>query len=547
MSKPMVVTLPFVLLLLDFWPLRRLKFNWPEIQWTQMIALIREKASFFVLSFLGCLVTYQGVKAGGNIIPADMVPWSLRLANVPISYVRYIGKLFWPTNLVILYPMPDLWLFWQTVVAVFLLLTISVFVLVQLRAAPYLAVGWFIFLGTLVPTIGFVQVGFQSIADRYTYIPFFGLFIAVVWGVADLCARLKLPTPLLNTISALVLATCGVLSWNQAGYWRNGTALWSHCLQVAPDSVIVRYNLGLALQTAGKIPEAMEEYRKVLQAKPDHLDANLNLGTAFIFYGQMAQASNYFAKVLRLKPDYSKAHANMGLALRSLDDYQGAMLHCAEAIRLAPAEFGAYLDMARSLSGLDRHSEALYYFTESLRRNPGAPQIHYELGLELLKLGRLQEAASSFGKAVILAPPWPDAHLQLAITLAAEGQLPAATAQYREALKLQPDSTTALNNLAWILATSGDTTLGDGNEAVRLAEHACQLTACKQTVFIGTLAAAYAEAGNFDKAAAASQKACDLATSLGETNLLERNRALLQQFKNHKPYRDLAAPLESRL
>jgi tetratricopeptide (TPR) repeat protein len=546
MSKPMVVTLPFVLLLMDYWPLQRFDLRPADLALKKLQNLLLEKLPFFGLSLACSIVTYFGVKAGGNLLPTDMVPLGLRLANVPISYVRYIGKMFWPTNLVVLNPMPTHWPLWQVLLSFLLLIAISAFVLRNSRSVPYLVFGWFMFLGVLVPMIGLVQVGFHSIADRYTYIPLLGLFVAVVWAIADLFSSRRWRLAPLAILTGLVLATCSALTWRQTGYWQNGLTLWTHCLAAAPETAIARYNLGLALQTAGKIEPAMAEYQKALRLKPDHLDANLNIGTSLLLLGRTAEATNYFAKALELKPDYAKAHANLGVALRELGDYNGAMAQCAEAIRLAPAEFGAYVDMARSLSALGRSQEAVYYFSEALRLNPSIPQIPFYFGLDLLKLGRVEEACRSFQQAVRLGPNWADAHTQLAEALASKGANHQAITEYHEALKLNADSVAALNNLAWMLATSSDASLRDGAEAVRLAEQACRLTSWKQTVFIGTLAAAYAQVGDFEKAVATSKQACDLAASLSETNLLRRNQELLRQFENHQPCREPNLGLQSR-
>jgi tetratricopeptide (TPR) repeat protein len=538
MSKPMAMTLPFVLLLLDYWPLERLELDVAKSPWNAFGSLLREKFPFFALTLASCFVTYVGVKAGGNFLSAEKVSWSLRLSNVPVSYARYLGKLVWPADLVVLYPMPQHWVFWQVAGAVLLLVGLTIWVVLRARSAPYLVVGWFFFLGVLVPTIGLLQVGFQSIADRYTYIPFIGLFIAVVWALAEATKGRPWRTPLLFTLTVSTLAVCSLLTWHQADFWRNSLNLWTHCVSVTPENAIARYNLGYVLQYQGKLEQAKDHYLQALRLRPDHLEANLNLGTLLVLDRKMVEATNYFVKTLRLKPDYAAAHANMGLALRELGDYDGAMAHCAEAIRLNPTRFEPFNDMARSLSARGRSADSLYYYSESLQRNPANPQTHFYLGLDQLTLGQINEAVSSLNEAVRLAPGWPDAHLQLAIALAASGATSNAVAQYREALRLDSSLPVALNNLAWILATHPDSAVRNGAEAVRLAEQACDRTAWKQTLFIGTLSAAYAEAGNFEKAVATSQKACVLASSLGETNLFARNQELLRQFQNHQPCRD---------
>jgi len=540
MSKPMLITLPFVLLLLDYWPLNRLEIN-------TALPRLSEKLPFFALTIASTAISYWGVQAGGNILSADAVPWGLRLANVPVSYARYLINMVWPVNLAILYPLPNYWPVWQVAGALALVVGVSVLALVQARSTPYLLVGWFIFLGVLFPTIGLVQAGLQSIADRYTYIPSIGLFLAVVWGLGDCAQKWHQRPPLVGGMVALVLAACGFMTWRQAAYWRDGLTLWTHCVAVtSEENVTGVFNRGYALQLEGKDDDALKDYRKIIQNQPEHpqanrndyLYANLNLGAILVGRGQMAEATNYFQRALQLRPDEPKAHANLGLALRELGDLNGAITQCAEAIRLDPGEFAPFFDMGLALSALGQRKEAIYYLSEALRRNPGAAQLHFHLGSELLRAGEAEPAIASLGEAVRLAPGWPEAHLQLADALTAKGDPTEAAAQYREAIRLKPSLTAAVNNLAWILATCPDGKLRDGPEAVRLAEQACEQTAWKETFLIGTLSAAYAETGQFEKAVEISRKACELADTLGQTNLLARNRQFLLKFQSHEPYRE---------
>jgi tetratricopeptide (TPR) repeat protein len=536
MSKPMLMTLPFVLLLLDYWPLQRFQIEKQELRIKNLLPLVREKLPFFVLTIASCAISYLGVKAGGNILSAETVPWGLRLANVPVSYARYLLKIAWPTKLMVLYLMPNHLPFWQVAGAVLLLVVITTLAVIRARSAPYLIVGWFIFLGILVPTIGLVQAGLQSIADRYTYIPSIGLFVALVWALSRASLHWRLPKNVLFATGVLVMAVLGMMTWRQARYWRDSMALWGHCVAVSPDNAIAHYNLGYALEVAGKQKEAMAQYQEALRLKPDHVNANVNLGTIYILDNHMVEATNYLATALRLKPDSAAAHANMGLALRELGDYKATIEHCNEAIRLEPAGAAPFLDMARALSALGRSDESLAYYLESLHRSPER-RVYYFYGLELLKLGRIDEAIENLGEAVRLAPDWPDAHLQMAVALGAKGAMQETIAQYRQVLSLDPSSALALNNLSWILATHPDPAFRNGVEAVQLAQQACERTSWRRTVFIGTLSAAYAEDGQFEKAVETSRRACELAGSLGETNLLVRNQALLLKFQSREKYR----------
>jgi protein O-mannosyl-transferase len=437
MSKPMLVTLPFVLLLLDYWPLQRLRL---KTQDSRLKTLLVEKLPFFALTAASCAITYMGVKAGGSILSAERVPWALRLENVPVSYVRYLAKMIWPADLIALYPMPNHWAGWQVGGSVLILVLISLFVALQYRSAPYLIVGWLFFLGVLVPTIGVVQAGFQSIADRYTYIPSIGIFIAFVWAAAEwakgrsnantrmaslgvshsiLGPQVEGATGERNVRPAFVVGMAGValllccyLTWLQLGTWRNSLSLWTHCLAVCPNNVVAHYNLGYVFQHSERTSEAMDQYREALRLKPDHADANLNLGIALIGSQRAQEATNYLAAALRTKPDYARAQGAMGLALLELKDYAGAVVHCAEAIRLDPDAFGPYVDMGRALSAQGKSDDALRYYAEGLRLNPAVAGTQYYLGLEWMKRGMFEQACSSFGEAVRLAPTWAEARAQ---------------------------------------------------------------------------------------------------------------------------------------
>jgi Flp pilus assembly protein TadD len=411
MSKPMVLTLPFVLFLLDYWPLARFQLTTESLKSKAIIPLVAEKIPFCVLTAFSCAISYWGVKAGGSIFSAQQVSWGLRLTNVPVSYARYLGKMIWPTDLVALYPMPSHWAGWQVGGAVVVLALISLVVALRARSAPYLIVGWLFFLGILVPIIGIVQAGFQSIADRYTYIPSIGIFIGVVWAAAEWGSTRSRVT-LLTGAAAVVLLLCGYVTWVQAGYWRNSFTLWTHCLAVCPDNFVARYNLGYVLQHSGKTSEAIEQYRAALRLKPDHLDANLNLGIALIGSSRALEATNYLATAVRIKPGYARAQGALGLALYELGDYAGAVTHCAEAIRLDPDTFGPYVDMGRALSAQGKSDEALRYYAEGLRLSPGLAQTHYHLGLEWMKRSAFEQAEASFGEAVRLAPGWAEARAQ---------------------------------------------------------------------------------------------------------------------------------------
>ena len=546
MVKPMVITLPFVLLLLDFWPLQRWSL---ETARQQLPRLVKEKIPFFILTAAGCVLAYVSVEAGGSIIDSAKVPFGERLATVPITYVRHLVNAFWPAGLMPVYA-PETLAWWKTAGALGILAVISVFALAALRKMPWLPVGWCVFLGMLVPVIGFVAVSLQPLADRYAYLPSTGLFIAATWCLAIGAKALRLPIFAQACGATVVVLLLAGLTWVQTGYWRDSLTLWSRCLELHPASTIALYNKGLALQEANRHEEAIHYYRETLRLKPEHLDANLNLGVALLALRQPAMATNAFAAALNLQPGYSKALGNMGAALFELGDIEGALRYSADAIKTDPALFGPHVILGRGFSAKGDSQQAIQCFIQALKLNPASPQTHHLLGLELLSSGRPGEAEIQLREAIKIAPRWADPRFRLAAELARQGRVQEAVQEYRAGLRCNPESPEALNNLAWILATCPSPAVRDGAEAVKLAWAACQLTSHKEPVLIGTLAAAYAESGEFDKAQAAALRAASLARAAGDTNLAALNESLLAKYSRNEPHRETAAqgrqPGESR-
>jgi Tfp pilus assembly protein PilF len=444
MSKAMIVTLPAVCLLLDFWPLRRVTIGTLKTEW---FGLIREKIPLFILSAFSSKLTFANMQAQNNILSGTTHSWSFSFCNAMVSYIRYIGKTFWPTDLIIAYPMPDLWEFWQIAGSVLLLLVISLAALRYARTIPYLGFGWFMFLVTLLPVIGVVSMSNQAIADRYTYIPSIGFFVVLVWGGADVALRLKLPGIIPQGIAAAVLLACGMVARGQVAYWRNSSVLWEHCTKISPTDSYALYGLGWTLQAEGKIEEAMEKYRAALDSKPNHLNATLNLGVCYAMQTNYQEATNWFAKAIRLKPDYSKARSGMGLALFELGDMQGALDQSTEAVRLDPQNLVLHITRGRALGALGRGDEAREVFHQILQGNPAQVDARYYLGVEMLNESDFTSAAKTFLDVISIAPKRTDARCQYAVALTHLGQKDKAAESYREALELDPRCSAALNGL----------------------------------------------------------------------------------------------------
>jgi tetratricopeptide (TPR) repeat protein len=580
MSKPMLVTTPFVLLLLDLWPLGRLGLLRPknfdssnaETRIVPIKRLLSEKLPFFALVLISSVITYLGVRAANNLVSSEAFPWSLRLANTPISYVRYLWKTISPANLAVFYPMPAQWELWSVIAAAVVLAGVSLFAVLRTRTAPYLLVGWLIFLGILVPTIGLVSVGWQSIADRYTYIPLIGVFVALVWGGAEVLIRWRVPTRYVLAGSASLLLACAVLSWFQVRHWRNSFTLWNHCVAVTRDNPVAHFGWGWALQESGRGAEAIEHYREALRIKPDHLNANHNLGLALSELGQYTEATNYFGKALRISPNYAEANIGMGHALYQLKEFSEAGNHYARALqsvsnhvptlrayalallgsgrfedavaqsdralRLDPEDAWSHFSKGRGFSALGLSEASVDCYKAALAINPEFAETHYRLGLEWKKQGQLDRAASSFAEALHIQPSSHAVHLEIAELLERQKKFGDSLAHYREALRLHPESPIILNRLAWSLATCPEANLRNGTEAIQLAERACKDTADKEPAYVGTLAAAYAEMGQFDKAVALAQKAFHAAVAAGQTNLSARQQEMLKRFTDRQPYHE---------
>lgn len=544
LSKPMVVTLPFVLLLLDYWPLNRIA-DWglrigdlKARRHDSLAWLAWEKWPFFVLMTAGCVVTWHSTKLGNHVRSSESLSWSVRLSNVPVAYVRYLGKTIWPVHHAPLYLIPDHWEWWQVGGASVLLVFLTWLFVWRWRSTGYLGFGWLMFLGTLVPTIGIVSVGSQAIAERYMYVPAIGLFAAAVWGMADISNRWKKREVLLGGLAVAIITICALLTRAQLPYWNDSLALWKHCVEEEPDQGFLRAIYGRALTGAGEPEKALEQYKIALNMAPGDELVNTSYAEALASSGRESDATNYFATALRINPLDADAHDHMGIALFDLGDFAGARSEFAEAIRLDQYQMDAYVSLARALSALGKSDEALQWYASALEHDPKYASAYYFRGLDYAKRGAFNEAVSNLQVYIQTDPNQPLALLTLAEAHSQMHDLTGAIAEYHQALHLNPDLLEALNNLAWLRATAPDPQFRNGAEAVKLAEHACELSSWQKTMFVGTLAAAYAEAGDFDKAVQTAQKACDLAAAQGENELLQKNRALLDQYKAHQPARE---------
>jgi tetratricopeptide (TPR) repeat protein len=464
MSKPMVVTLPFVLLLLDYWPLGRLEFG-PKFSWR----LIVEKIPFFLLAAGDSVATFLIQNHFGVVTTLTRLPLSDRLANIPVAYITYLSKNFWPAGLAVFYPHHTLGAF-EVAGAVCTLVAVSVLVVRCWRAQPYLAVGWFWFLGMLVPTIGLVQVSTQAMADRYSYLPSVGLWLMVAWGVRDWIGDRPFPRTAAALAGGMAVIACMIWTPLQVHYWRNTRTLFMRAASVTDQNYLAYYNLGCYAKDEGEYAQAILYFKKALSAEADnapwanHARAYNNLGYAYLHQGEITNAVVDFERALALQPQYPEAYYNLGRAFLT-NNQPDVAVDC---------------------------------FQRALAMDSSVAEIHYKLATALLQLGRPAEAIT----------------------------------QYSQTLQLSPGMDDAANNLAWLLATCSDRSLRDGARAVALARQASGHSHDQNPVILGTLAAAYAETGKLSEAAATAQQARQLALAQNNRTLAGALEAQWRRYQD---------------
>jgi Flp pilus assembly protein TadD len=388
MAKPMLVTLPFVLLLLDYWPLRRIQFN--SLNKDSAIfetrfsigLLILEKSPLFMLTLGSCFITFFAQKIGGAVGSLEIHPFSVRVANAFISYLKYIQKMIWPDNLAVLYPHPGAVPFWQLGTAILLLVTISFLAIRYLKQAPWLGVGWFWYLGTLVPVIGLVQAGVQAMADRYTYIPLTGLFMIIAWGVPQLMSGWRYRKIAISGVCIVLFPILMATAWIQTSYWQNSLTLFTHALDVTTDNYVIHNNLGFELAEKGRTGDALKHYREALRINPDFEIAYINLGKALLLEGKVDESIRYYQVLLKIKPDYAGVHHNLGLVLLRKGETENAIFHFQEALRIDNDYAEVYNSLGAAWLSKGEINKAISLFQQALRKKPD----FYEAQKNLSKL-----------------------------------------------------------------------------------------------------------------------------------------------------------------
>jgi len=473
MAKPMLVTLPFLLLLLDYWPMQRLSLRSPGDRGFNRLSiacLLFEKLPFFLLAAISCGVTFFVQRQQKGMIALTDFPAASRLANALAAYGRYLFKTIWPVDLAVIYPLSAQISLSKVAAALAVLIFLTAAAVWIRKRCPYFIVGWLWFLGTLVPVIGLVQVGIAALADRYTYFPLVGVFIMVAFGARDLVNRFPVLRFVVASAAVLVLTACLILTEHQLRFWRNSGSLFRHALAVTQDNGMAHLNLGVVCQETGRLREALAEYRAAAKSLPGYFQVHCNLGSVLDDLGQPEAALAEYRLALQLKPDLPAAHEGMGLAF--------------------------------------------------------------------VKLGRYAEAMNEFTNAAQLDPAYPWPYVQMGRVLLKQGRDAAAVEQFGAALHIDPDNVAILAEAARVLAADANPAVRDGRRALAYAARADALSNGLQPSVLDALGMACAEAGRFEDARAATEKAIGLARAAG----MEQDAAAMQQrlelYRQQQPWRE---------
>jgi tetratricopeptide (TPR) repeat protein len=441
MSKPILVTVPFVLLLLDYWPLRRLAG--PNTFPAGLGRLLLEKIPFLALATVSSVVTFLVQEQGGAVQSFVRLTLSGRIENALVAYVRYLGKTLWPTRLAVFYPMPDSWPLVLVVLAALLLVGVTAFALILWKRIPYLPVGWGWFLGTSVPVIGLVQVGWQSMADRYSYLPSIGLLILLVWGISDLAQQWRPVRYFRNMGAPAVVVALFVLTFRQAAYWHDNEALFAHAVAVTDGNFLAYDWLGTTLCAQHRVEEAIPKLERATGLKPNYATAHNDLGYALLLQGRVERAIPELRRALELNPRFAEAHKNLAAALQRHGSLDEALAQFDAYLAIRTNDVDARNAVSAYLLGQGRLDDAIVRLDEALRLKPDDSTAHCNLGIALAGKGKHEEAIRHFERAISLEPANVEAHYNLGIALAREGRTPQAIEHFRQVLHLQPDNAVA--------------------------------------------------------------------------------------------------------
>jgi len=465
MSKPIVVTLPVILILLDYWPLKRFEFR----EGNFVLWQLKEKIPLFILSAVFSLITIY-TQYNPSI---KHFPFGLRIANASVSFITYLEKTLWPRDLAVFYPYPAQIPLWQVLGTTLLILVISVLVIAAAKRLPYLFVGWLWYAITLLPVIGIVQSGEQAMANRYHYLPSIGIAVMLAWGIPLLFTREDLRKIILFPAGVFFIAILSFITWQQCGHWQNSIKLWNYNLQITKNNALAHNNLGIALSDEGKNEEAMDHFIEAIRLKPYLFYAFNNRGSAYVKLGRYQLAIEDFNQAIRLNPNFADGYHSLGIIHIKLGLYQNALDYFSKAIRLRPDDSSYYSDRGIAYANLGQYRLAIDDYNHAIRLKPTDADLYFIRGTAYHNLGRYQSAVDDFNEAIRLKPDYADAYNNRGGAYFKLRRYQLAVKDFNEAIRLKPDYADAYNN-------RGGTYFNQGNKKPGCydAQRACKLGNC---------------------------------------------------------------------
>jgi tetratricopeptide (TPR) repeat protein len=533
MAKPMLVTLPFVLLLLDYWPLQRFeqKKSAQEIptevseplsankrkgkssrentvqaivkeeqpaddknKWALICPLLREKIPLFALAALSSVVTFMVQQKGGAVKSIEAFPPGVRIANAFVSYIVYIGKMVWPAKLAVFYPHPGLWSLWQVLGAVLLLGAVTFAVIRTAKRFPYLTVGWLWFAGTLVPVIGIVQAGNQALADRYTYIPLVGLFVMAAWGIPELLKKWRYRKEALFALPALILPCFFIVTWTQVGYWRNSIALFDYALRVTSHNDVIQRDRGIVYDKMGNYTKAIEDYDRAIEINPKYIEAYNNRGITYGKLGNYRRAIEDYDRAIEIYPKYASAYLNRGAAYSELGNQRQAISDYDRGVEIDPENADAYDNRGAAYAKLGDHRKAISDYDRAIEINPKHAGAYNGRGAAYYKLGNRNQALSDYDRAIEISPECAEAHYNRGVLYQGLGKYRQAIENYNMTIEIAPE-----NAEAYIGRGAAYGKLGDYRQAISDFAMAIEINPKHAEAYYNR-GVAYAKLGNHTQA-----------------------------------------------
>ena len=534
MSKSMLVTVPLVLLLLDYWPLKRFAEGFSPKK------LILEKVPLFTLSAATGVATLLVQQSSMAVVEKLPVVW--RIGNGLVSCVIYVKQMIWPVGLAVFYPhLGDQLPIWKIGLAIVLLGTVSAGTITLPRKRPYLITGWFWYLVMLLPVIGLIQVGSQAHADRYTYLPQIGLYVLLVWAITDALVS-RLQRRILAVAASVAVVALAWCAHDQASYWRDGESLWRHALAVTSRNFMAHDGVGNYLANRGRLDEAIDQFQKALNIFPGYPEIETNLILALTKKGRTDEAITHLEALLKEHPNDAQTHYSLGNALRKRGDLASAMAAYEKALSIQGRYPAAHYALGFTFDQDGQIDEAIAHYQEAIREQPNYPEAYYLLGNDLLKKARVDDAIAAYEQGLKSRPTYPEAQRNIGLALLQKGRPSEAIVHWQNALAAQPDSVDSLNDLAWILATFPDAWIRNANQALALAKRANQLSRDNNPAILRTLAASYAENGRFTEAKVTAERGLQLANAQKNLALANIFEGDLARYRINVPVRTSAQP-----